>query len=226
MGRLLRTLDRLNLASDTIVIYTSDHGDHLSSHGYGKPRDRWMHPSMRASKATPFEESIHVPFLVRFPGRVKANTRTRALLGSVDIMPTLLALAGVAIPEGVQGTDLSHVLLGRDGPRPDSVYLQILGPGWPNRGQFVGFWRGLRTYDWVYARWKDDENGPMLFNVKQDPFEMNNLAGRHEMEAELAARLAKWIKDTKDPFDTGERDPDTGMLKLGQEFIHQKYERS
>ena len=66
MGRLLAALDRLDLAENTIVIYTSDHGDHLSSHGYGKPFDSWMHHSMRASKSTPYEESIHVPFVIRF----------------------------------------------------------------------------------------------------------------------------------------------------------------
>ena len=54
-------------------------------------------------------------------------------------MPTLLGLAGIALPAGIQGTDLSHTLLGEDGPEPDSVYLQIMGPGWPHRGEWVGF---------------------------------------------------------------------------------------
>ncbi len=68
MGSLLEALHRLELADNTIVCYSSDHGDHLSSHGYGKPADHWMHHSMRASKATPYEESAHIPFLIRWPG--------------------------------------------------------------------------------------------------------------------------------------------------------------
>ena len=226
MGRVMEALDRLSLTRDTIVIFTSDHGDHLSSHGYGKPMDRWMHPSMRASKATPYNESIHIPFLIRYPDRIREDRRSQALLSSVDVMPTLLALCGIDIPNGAQGTDLSHVVLDHEGPVPDSVYLQILGPGWPHRGKWVGFWRGIRTDRWVYARWKDHEYGPLLFDCQNDPYEMNNLAedsAHAEVQNTLEKRLNQWIEQTDDPFDTGERDPETGMLLLGQEFTHDKW---
>ncbi len=229
MGRLLSTLERLDLAKNTIVCFTSDHGDHLSSHGYGKPADKWMHYSMRASKATPYAESAHIPFLVRFPGRVPANASNKVMFSSVDVMPTLLGLCGLEVPEGVQGRDLSHVALGRNGPPPpDSVYLQNMGPGWPNRGKWVGFWRGVRTEEWMYARWHNNEREPMLFDLKKDPYEMNNLAGRKEyaeIRARMEARLQQWMAETKDPFDTGPRDPQTGMLKLGQEFASEKWNR-
>ena len=102
-GRLDDALERLGIRNDTLVVFTSDHGDHLSSHGYGKPMDRWMHPSFRASKATPYEESIHVPFIARLPGRIASGTRSDALVSSVDMMPTLLGMAGVPVPGGVQG---------------------------------------------------------------------------------------------------------------------------
>jgi arylsulfatase A-like enzyme len=81
MGRLLEALVQLDLADDTIVCYTSDHGDHLSSHGYGKPMDAWMHPSMRASKATPYEESAHVPFLISWPGGTTPGSRSDVFMG-------------------------------------------------------------------------------------------------------------------------------------------------
>ncbi|RPJ37130.1 MAG: hypothetical protein EHM35_06935, partial [Planctomycetaceae bacterium] len=83
MGRLMESLSRLGIADDTIVCFSSDHGDHLSSHGYGKPSDKWMHPTMRASKATPYEESIHIPFILRSPRVAKGGRRTRAMFGSV-----------------------------------------------------------------------------------------------------------------------------------------------
>ena len=79
MARLTVALERLGIADNTIVCYTSDHGDHLSSHSYGKPTDNWLHESMRASKATPYEESIHVPFVVRWPGVTPTGTQQQRL---------------------------------------------------------------------------------------------------------------------------------------------------
>ena len=228
IGRLEDALDRLGLRDDTLVVFTSDHGDHLSSHGYGKPMDRWMHPSFRASKATPYEESIHVPFIARLPGRIAPGTRSGALVSSVDMMPTLLGMADVPVPGGVQGMDQSHVLTGKPGPRNDSVYLQILGPGWPHRGEWVGYWRGIRTGRWVYARWHADQRDTLLFDRRDDPFEMKNLAGDpayRRIQEDCEARLRRWMAETGDPFDTGPRDPETGMLLLGQRFNDEKYDK-
>jgi len=227
LGRLLEALERLGLADDTVVCYTSDHGDHLSSHGYGRPWDHWLPPQMRASKATPYEESVHVPFLMRFPGVVPAGHRTDALLGSVDIMPTLLGLCGLEIPGTVQGADVSRAARGEDGPLPDSIYLQNMGVGWPNRREFTGFWRGVRTKRWTYARWLNGRFGPWLFDRQADPEEMKNLAGLSEhapAQRELEARLQRWIAETGDPFETGERDPVKGMLMLGQEFAGDRWQ--
>jgi len=227
MGRLMDWLEKQGLRENTILCFSSDHGDHLSSHGYGKPSDRWLHHSKRASKATPHEEAIHVPFILSYPKGVAAGQTTDVLFNSVDVMPTLLSLAGVDAPDGIQGRDLSHAILGTDGPQPDSVYLQILGPGWPHRGGWVGFWRGLRTDRWVYARWLNNED-VWLFDREKDPFEMANLAGspeHKEIQVRLEQRLQQWIRDTDDPFETGERDPTTGMLCLGQTFTHEKWAR-
>ena len=226
MGRIMAALDRLEISDQTVLIFTSDHGDHLSSHGYGKPMDKWMHHSFRASKATPYEESIHVPFVARWPGHIPAATRSDAIVSSVDLMPTLLQLSGIEVPEGVQGVDQSHHLLAEEGPFSDSVYLQILGPGWPHRGKWVGYWRGVRTDRWVYARWHGDEYGPLLFDRDKDPFEMNNLAGNadyDEIQKQMESRLKQWISATADPFDTGTRDPQTGLLQLGQRFSSDRY---
>jgi arylsulfatase A-like enzyme len=144
------------------------------------------------------------------------------------MMPTLLGLCGIDIPEPVAGQDLSHAALDGAGSEPDSVYLQILGPGWPHRGKWVGFWRGLRTRRWTYARWWRNETEPWLYDRETDPWEMNNLAGRPEFagtQAEMEARLQQWMAETDDPFDTGERDVDTGILRLGQRYTHPQYER-
>ncbi|MBL7153701.1 MAG: sulfatase [Phycisphaerae bacterium] len=219
MGRLMEALDRLGIADDTIVCFSSDHGDHLSSHGYGKPYDKWMHPTMRASKATPYEESIHIPFIMRYPRRVKPGQRTRAMFSSVDVMPTLLSLCGVRIPGGVQGHGLAHVVTGEDSREaPDSVYLMNMGLGWPDRDKWVGCWRGVRTHRWVYARWhNEDDHEPLLFDRKNDPYEMKNLAGIPKfakIQQEMEARLKKWMAETDDPFETGKRESKKGMLEM------------
>ncbi len=225
MGRLLDWLERSGLKENTILCYSSDHGDHLWSHGYGKCCDNWMPYNMHASKATPYEESVHIPFILSWPGRVEAGSTTDVLFSSVDVMPTLLSLAGVDIPEGVQGTDLSHAALQTDGPQPDSVYLQILGPGWPTRDKWVGFWRGIRTNRWTYARWFDTGD-VLLFDRESDPYEMTNLAGNPghaDVRQRLEERLKRWMEETADPFETGERDPKTGMLCLGQRFTSDRW---
>jgi len=229
MGRLLAALERLGVTENTIVCFSSDHGDHLSSHGFVKPMDKWMHPSMRASKATPYNEAAHIPFILRYPRAVQANRRTRVMFSSVDVMPTLLELCGAVIPRGIQGRGLSHVVTGEYGPPPpDSVYLQNMGPGWPDRTEWVGFWRGVRTDRWVYAKWLDDERGPLLFDCRNDRYELQNLAGKKEyaeIEKQMQDRLHRWITETGDPFETGARDPKTGMLLLSQEFANEKWNK-
>ena len=226
MGRIQQKLDELGIAEDTILIFTSDHGDHLGAHGYGKPRDQWLHHTKRASKATPYEDSVHIPFLLRYPRAVAPETRNKAFFNSVDVMPTLLGMCGVPIPHGLAGHDLSFVFRGEEGTSPDSVYLQILGEGWPNRGPWVGFWRGVRTENYTYARWLGNEVGPLLFDRQDDPYELNNRYGKpgyEEIQRQLETRLQQWMRETADPFDYGERDPKSRMLLIGQEFADPEF---
>lgn len=234
MARLMEALDRLGIDDTTIVCYTSDHGDHLSSHGYGKPFDHWLHESMRASKATPYEESIHVPFVVRWPDVMLAGSRSDAFMGAIDLVPSLLGACGVPLPAELQGRDLSGIWRGEEPPSDtgrtpgasESVYLQNMAHGWPNRDGWVGRWRGVRTERWTYARWFGNERGPWLFDRLNDPLEMVNLADSAEARPaleEMESRLHRWMEATHDPFEYGRRGP-RGFLELGQEFADpQKY---
>jgi arylsulfatase A-like enzyme len=163
---------------------------------------------------------------VRWPDRVAAGSRSDVLLSTVDIMPTLLGLCGLGVPEGVQGADLSRTLLARVGPTPDSQYLMNMGVGWPDRTEWMGFWRGVRTERWTYARWLEDARPRMLFDRRADPYQMTNLAGRPEhaeTERALESRLRRWIEATGDPFETARRDSRTGMALLGQEFASDRW---
>lgn len=229
MKEIMDALEKWGLTENTIVCFSSDHGDHLSSHGYGKPGDMWMHHTLRGSKATPYEESVHIPFILRYPAKVKCDRCTDVMFNSVDVLPTLLGLCDISIPEDVQGSDLSHAALGIPGQEPDSVYLQILGPGWPSRTKWLGLWRGVRTHQYIYARWKDRDGMRTLHDLSKDPLEMRNLIGNPEyaeVEQKMEERLQRWIKETNDPFDTGERLPVTEMLYLGQAFSSRRWDQN
>jgi len=226
MADLLNALDRWGEADNTIVCFSSDHGDHLNAHGIVKPADYWMHHTMMASKASPYEEACHIPFVMRYPDKVKGNRRTDTLFNSVDVMPTLLGLCDIDIPDGVQGTDLSHAAIGAEGPEPDSVYLQIMGPGWPGRDKWIGLWRGVRTHDYTYARWADRDGLRMLYDLNTDPLEMTNVVddpAYADIAAAMEKRLQQWLAETDDPFDTGPRYPGTDMLDVGQRFIDERH---
>lgn len=228
MGRILDELERTGLAENTIVCFSSDHGDHLNSHGFGTPADGWMHHSLQGSKATPYDESCHIPFLMRFPDRIPPNSRTCRFLNSVDVLPTLLELCEAPIPPDIQGRSLAGAALGTgEGGGEDSVYLQILGTGWPTRAKWLGLWRGVRTEAYMYARWHDGRR--LLIDLKKDRAEMHNLADDLdcvETTVRMEELLADWIEKTKDPFDTGKRLPVTGMLDLGQAFTTTRWHSS
>ena len=230
MGRLLNALAKLKLEEDTLVCYSSDHGDHLSSHGYGKPYDTFMHWSLRGSKGTPYDESAHVPFLIRWPGKTPKGSRCDVHMGTIDIAPSLLSACGVTTPEGLQGRDISCVWRGERAPvetsltpgANDSVYLMNMANGWPRRPAWMGDWRGVRTARYTYARWYKHERGPWLFDREQDPLEMHNIAfskSAKPIVEEMEARLHRWMEATGDPFEYGKRGP-LGFLDVGQRWAN------
>jgi len=187
LGRLLAALDASGQAEDTIVVYTSDHGDMLWSHGLQK-------------KEQPFEEAIRIPLLIRWPGRIPAGLRSEALVSTADFAPTLLRLMGLDVPERMEGGDLSDIVLGDGGDGPASVFLTepiILDQGFH---QGIGEWRGVRTARHTYARWTDGTPW-VLYDNETDPYQMHNLAASPEHAAlreQLDAELQAWLDRTGD----------------------------
>ncbi len=186
VGRMMRTLKDLALDQNTLVLFTSDHGDMLGSQGARLKRKPW-------------EESIRVPGLLRYPARVKAGRQVDTLFSHVDFAPTLLSLCGVKVPAAMQGHDLSGVVLGRTEQGSDSVFFQIFvpfaGDGTPHP------WRGGGGARAPYA---PTEAAPwLLYDLEKDPDELTNLAtdpASAPLRQELEARLAKWMKDTGDSW--------------------------
>jgi arylsulfatase A-like enzyme len=201
IGRLMAAADK-----DTLVLLSSDHGDMLGSEG-------------RRLKRKPWEESIRIPGIVRYPARVKAGVRNNAMLTHVDFAPTLLSLCGVKAPANMQGTDLSRVILGTSGDAPDSAFFQIFGPFQGDGTEDA--WRGVRTHRYMYARF---ETKPwVLYDLEKDPYEMHNLVedpGSQTPLKEMEGRISAWMKRTGDSwqYDWHELVEDKGRLYNGDTY--------
>ncbi len=193
IGRLMRALSDAGIADNTIFVFTSDHGDMLGAHGQGI-----------AKKQRPWEESIHIPFMVRFPGRIARGSKPDVLLNTVDVMPTVLGLAGVRVPSAVEGTDVSPVLLGGKMTEPESVLIQDILPC-SEAAKAFGPWRGVRTKRHTYARFRD--KGWVLYDNLADPYQLNNLIDKPEartLQRDMEDRLQAWLKRTNDDFASAE----------------------
>ena len=191
MGDLLKTLEETGLAENTILVYTSDHGDMLHTRGAMK-------------KQQPWDESLRVPFLIRWPEKLKNEAREISMpIDTPDIMPTLLGLSGIAIPEEVEGIDRSNVILGTEEPDSDHAALMTCPSpfGQWNRQNGGREYRGVRTTRYTYCR---DLDGPwLLYDNETDPFQMNNLIDLAEhaaLQKKLDDRLHELLKKTRDEF--------------------------
>lgn len=186
VGRLLNGLRALGMERDTIVVFISDHGNMLGSQG-------------TILKRKPWEESIGVPGIIRYPGRVAPGRSSDTLFTHVDLGPTLLSLCQIAIPAHMQGVDLSGVVLGKKEAGPDSAYFQIFGPYHGDGTPYA--WRGVRTARHMYAR---TASAPwLLYDLENDPYELRNLAtdpSNFAVRKELDERLSEWMKQLGDSW--------------------------
>lgn len=192
IGKLMASLEKAGVAEDTIICFSSDHGDMMGSHG-------------RIGKNVPWEESIHVPFILRYPRKVKSGAKSDMLLSTVDIMPTLLGLCEAPVPKSVQGLNLSQQVLGKGGKKPESVLIERVIAG-KEPGMPVQEWRGVRTARYTYARGK---NTPwLLYDNAADPYQQKNLIGKPEAKSvqdKLDAELKGWLKKVGDDFATADQ---------------------
>ncbi|UVI33241.1 sulfatase family protein [Paenibacillus spongiae] len=160
VGRLLHAVHELGISDNTIFVFTSDHGEMFGAHG-------------RGGKNIFYEEAVRVPFLIRWPHKIRQSATTDVCLNTCDIMPTLLSLMGMPVPSEVEGSDLSFAALGEDGQEPEAAFLQGTGAtaAWSDGHE----WRALRSKRYTYAIYRIDRK-ELLFDNKADPFQLNNLA--------------------------------------------------
>lgn len=202
MGRLLEFLEQSGLASNTLVVFTADHGELAGSHG-------------KYRKGEPEEESLNIPLLMRLPGKIKAGVQSQTLISSIDLMPTLLSLCGQRQPTTCVGIDKSGAITeGGTPPAVESIYAEgkLTGgdeeedaPRARSRRNATGTstWRTVVT-----ARHKLTVRGAggkveQLFDLHNDPFERENLANLPEhrsLQDDLLAEARRWGAATDDTF--------------------------
>jgi arylsulfatase A-like enzyme len=187
IGRLLAALEETGLSENTILVFTSDHGEMFGAHG-------------RRAKNIFFEEAIRVPFLMRWPAGLAGKSRSDVLLNTPDIMPTLLGLMEIPIPQAVEGSDLSRCLQGSCAVEPDAAFLQGMGctAAWEDGYE----WRALRTRRYTYALYRAD-GSELLFDHQADPLQLRNLAGdpaHAELRAQFRAQLQERMHALQDEF--------------------------
>ena len=198
VGRLLDWLDANGLTENTIVIYTSDQGFFLGDHGlYDK---RFM-----------YEPSIRMPFLVRWPGVIKAGSVQEALAINADFAPTLMQAAGLPVPEDIQGRSLVPLMKGerpRDWRR-SFYYRYYHDPGDHNTRAHYGV--RTETHKLIYF-WKKDQWE--LYDLQRDPDELHNIysdPAQQPLVAKLKTELAKLKKELKDDDQFAEQQPPPGV---------------
>lgn len=191
LGGLLNTLDEYGIGDDTIFVFTSDHGDMLGSQGQEK-------------KQRPWDESVRVPFLLRYPRLAGWRAgKTDAIIDTPDILPTLLGLCNISIPETVEGLDFSDHIAGGDDPSRGAALLQCPHPfgQWSPSEHGAREYRGVRTKRYTYAR---DLHAPwLLYDNESDPYQMRNLIGIPQfatIQKNMERILSQMLEEQKDSF--------------------------
>jgi choline-sulfatase len=162
VGQLMKELHRLGMGADTVVIFTSDHGEMLGEHG------QW-------SKRLMLEWSARIPLIIAGPGRIAPGKRVAAPVSLLDLFPTFMEMAEIQVETPLDGRSLLPLVDGRDDGRERECVTEYLGEGTIEPIRMVR--RGQMKYITV--------NGypPQLFDLKRDPEETTNLAGSREHAA-------------------------------------------
>jgi len=179
LGRLLDVLDELGLADDTVVVYTSDNGYYLGEHCLG-------------DKRSIYEESLRIPMLVRYPRLFGRGRVVDQMVLNIDLAPTFLDLAGVSIPEQMQGRSWKALAAGRS---PADWRESFLAEYFKELGATPTL-VGVRTADAKLVTYPGHPEWTEVFNLEADPYEIDNLADQPEPRATLAEELREQIEAT------------------------------
>jgi arylsulfatase A-like enzyme len=177
LGRLLDALDQLKLTEDTVVVYSSDNGFFLGEHGLG-------------DKRALYEEGLRIPFIIRYPRHFPKGKLVDEMIINQDLAPTFLDLAGLPAHPGMHGVSFKPLALGN---KPEdwrtsflAYYRKDLGP--------TPTCRGIRTENAKLIVYKDKPEWTEVYDLKNDPYELNSLPADGPLARQLATELEKHMK--------------------------------
>ena len=209
VGRVLKHLDQLQLAENTIVVFTSDHGYSMGHNGiWHKGNGHWAlkpappvtNPNIpRNQRPNMYDNSIFVPTAVRWPGKIAPNSTLDLPVANLDWYPTLLNLTGVPLPKGetIRGRDITPALMGKEIEWPDVCYGE-----YSTHHQSKTHMRMIRTSNWKLVRDFLNPERDELFDLKNDPAESRNVISQKKNAAvvrELHTQILTRMKAVKDP---------------------------
>ncbi|MFO7724438.1 MAG: sulfatase-like hydrolase/transferase [Oceanipulchritudo sp.] len=191
VGRLVRGLKAMGQLDNTIILYTSDHGDHLGTHLSGNNLNLTLPDGtpMLRGKASPFSLAFKTPMIWYAPGRFKPQCHEDTFFQTADIPSTLLDLAGLQIPSRMQGVSMKPWLDGQNGPRQDSAYLGVNERGW----------RGIYDGRFVYSPNFAYQGAPgVLYDIQEDPLQVYNRFPERNLRLLLHDQLVSLAEQTGD----------------------------
>jgi len=189
LGDILEAVEKEGLSDNTIIVFTSEHGDMLFSKGVLR-------------KQRPWDESIKVPMLVRYPEKLDKPRRIKGPINTPDLLPTLLGLSDIEVPGSVEGKDYSQTLMSGKDISNDGVLFMLPVPFHEWQFQNGGReYRGIRTERYTYVK---DLLGPwLLYDNQEDPFQETNLIDEPayaRVQKKLEKTLQSKLKQTNDEF--------------------------
>jgi len=192
-GRVMKAVDRLGLRENTIIIFSTDHGEELLEHGF-------VGHASTAKGGTLYDEIIHVPLILSFPGHLPEGERVDTLVRSVDVMPTLFDLLGLPHGDYFQGESLLPLIFKSGPDRIAYASSSYKGYQEDNPKDVRDYMRSVRTREWklIYRLWDLEKEEFFLYNLKDDPEELHNVSEDYpKILKEMKSLLYSWFAQSK-----------------------------
>jgi arylsulfatase A-like enzyme len=201
-GRILKELEKQGLEKNTIVVFTSDHGETMCSHGVQDPKN------------SPYAESMNVPFLIRYPRKIAHRVDNKLLLSPPDIMPTLLGLCGLEsrIPTAVEGRNYAKWFVSGESEIPlrdAALYMKNSDGEKDGEGKVISYFpiaRGIKTHRYTMSLTVNRDTKELvdvlLFDDRNDPYQLHPLPAEdhEELWRSLCKKMAPLLKEAHDPW--------------------------